>query len=164
MNEFLNPKSMVTPGVAGAMVMLIANAVVSQFPEVPFRWAITLLSFMVGTVVFYAVSMPLLQRVAFWGVNSLIIFSVGIGTSNVAANVQKVAGSGPMVGILDSLVPSAHAQTPAAGIPTCEEHLAKTRQELAASQRQVSALTQQLAIARRTATSSDGKAGFFNRW
>jgi hypothetical protein len=120
MNEFLNPKSMVTPGVAGAMVMLISNAIVSQFPEAAFRWVIVLLSFLVGTVVFYAVTLPILQRLAFWAVNSLIIFSVGIGTSNVASNVAvNVQQHGGVSGFLEQydflpgVIPSAYAQTPA---------------------------------------------------
>jgi hypothetical protein len=39
MNEFLNPKSMSTPGAAGALMMLIANALCTHFPGFPFRYA-----------------------------------------------------------------------------------------------------------------------------
>jgi hypothetical protein len=38
-NDFLNPKSMVTPGMAGALVMFLSNAVCFQFPEIALRWA-----------------------------------------------------------------------------------------------------------------------------
>ena len=185
MNEFLNPKSMITPGVAGAMVMLIANAIVSQFPEAPFRWVITTLSFLVGTVVFYAVNMPIVQRFAFWAVNSLIIFSVGIGTSNVAANVQRSSGvaASTTVGlVLDVLLPSAHAQSAsqtgataaaaqrlpgasAANSLSCEEQNAKLRAELDESQRRIATLTRQSStVARSPAAEARERSGFFNKW
>ncbi|QQZ44170.1 hypothetical protein IF690_11755 [Pseudomonas sp. SK3(2021)] len=91
MNEFLNPKSMLTPGAAGAIVMLIANTLCSQFPELAFRWMAISLSFLVGLIVFWSAELKLGHRAAFWAVNSLIIFSVGVGTSNIAANVQRPA-------------------------------------------------------------------------
>jgi hypothetical protein len=185
MNEFLNPKSMVTPGVAGAMVMLIANAIVSQFPEAPFRWVITTLSFLVGTVVFYAVAMPIVQRFAFWAVNSLIIFSVGIGTSTVAANVQHgaaIAASSTVGVVLDMLLPSAHAQSatqtssaasaaqrPSSGADvtslSCEEQNAKLRAELNESQRRIAVLTKpSSSVSRSRAMEAQEKSGFFNKW
>lgn len=87
MNEFLNPKSMATPGAAGALMMLLANAISSAFPEVAFRYAALSLSFLIGSVVFAAVGLKLWERGAYWCINSLIIFSMGVGTSNIAANV-----------------------------------------------------------------------------
>ncbi|MFJ6089828.1 hypothetical protein [Pseudomonas chlororaphis] len=89
MNEFLNPKSMLTLGAAGAIVMLIANTLCSQFPELAFRWLAIALSFLIGLIVFSSVELKLGHRVALWAFNSLIIFSVGVGTSNIAANVQR---------------------------------------------------------------------------
>lgn len=57
MSDFLNPKSMVTPGIAGALVMFLSNAICFQFPEVAPRWAALLLSFVLGGVVI-AVAAP----------------------------------------------------------------------------------------------------------
>lgn len=48
MNDFLNPKSMITPGMAGALVMFLSNAICFQFPEIAPRWAALLLSFVLG--------------------------------------------------------------------------------------------------------------------
>lgn len=87
MNEFLNPKSMTTPGAAGALMMLLANTFCAVFPEVAFRYAALSLSFLIGSVVFATVGMKLWERGAYWCINSLIIFSMGVGTSNIAANV-----------------------------------------------------------------------------
>lgn len=89
MNEFLNPKSMSTPGAAGALMMLIANALCNNFPEFPFRYVALILSFAIGAIVFSATTMKIWERGIFWVVNSLIIFSMGVGASNIAANVAS---------------------------------------------------------------------------
>lgn len=87
MNEFLNPKSMTTPGAAGALMMLLANTFCVAFPEVAFRYVALLLSFVIGSIVFKATELGAWERGAYWFINSMIIFSMGIGTSNIAANV-----------------------------------------------------------------------------
>lgn len=87
MNQFLNPKSMSTPGVAGALMMLIANTLCINFPEFPFRYVALILSFLIGAVVFTASTMKIWERGIYWIVNSLIIFSMGVGSTNIAANV-----------------------------------------------------------------------------
>lgn len=93
MNEFLNPKSMATPGAAGALMMLIANAVCNNFPEFPFRYVALGLSFVIGAVVFSASTMKIWERGIYWVVNSLIIFSMGVGATNIAANVAAKQAS-----------------------------------------------------------------------
>lgn len=65
MNEFLNPKSMTTPGAAGALMMLLANTFCAMFPEVAFRYAALSLSFLIGSVVFATVGMKLWERGAY---------------------------------------------------------------------------------------------------
>lgn len=94
MHEFLNPKSMFTPGVAGALMMLLANAVCTSFPEIPFRYLALIFSFLIGAVVFTAANMKILERGIYWVINSLIIFSMGIGATNIAANVAKEPTNG----------------------------------------------------------------------
>ena len=153
MNEFLNPKSMVTPGVAGALVMFIANAIISQFPEAAFRWVVISLSFVVGAVVFYAIEMPLFQRVGFWGINSLIIFSVGIGTSNVASFAQRLPA--PPSALIDLLVSPAHAQP--GGHESCPDERERLKAEVVRKEEQIASLTRRLDSAQRT-------SGFFKRW
>lgn len=89
MSEFFNPKSMSTPGAAGALMMLIANALCNNFPEFPFRYVALILSFAIGAIVFSATTMKIWERGIYWVVNSLIIFSMGVGASNIAANVAS---------------------------------------------------------------------------
>jgi hypothetical protein len=97
MNEFLNPKSMLTPGIAGALVMFLSNAIVQQFPEIAFRYVALGLSLLVGGLVFTATAMEIIYRVGFWLINSLIIFAMGVGSSNIGANLtqDKVAADNP---------------------------------------------------------------------
>jgi hypothetical protein len=125
MNEFLNPKSMATPGAAGALMMLLANAISSAFPEVAFRYAALSLSFLIGSVVFAAVGLKRWERGAYWCINSLIIFSMGVGTSNIAANVaasqngraaleQAVAAAESLFSTVSG---TAHAQEPTRSRP-----------------------------------------------
>ncbi len=87
--EFLQPKSMLTPGVAGGVTMLIANTLWVVF-SLPPRWTSLVLSFVLGLLVFVTTGAPVWQRVVYYVLNSLIIFSVSIGT-----NYAGVAVTGP---------------------------------------------------------------------
>ena len=86
-DEFLNPKSMITPGAAGALTMLIANTLWVTFAW-PQRYTGLILSFMFALIAFVAAAIPKWQRVIYWLLNGLIIFSVAAG-----ANVAGVAAS-----------------------------------------------------------------------
>ena len=83
MKEFLNPKSMLTPGVAGATMMFLVNGMSVPFPELPARYVALALSFVIGAVVFNAENLKLVERGVFWVLNSLVIFVVGFGTNNL---------------------------------------------------------------------------------
>jgi hypothetical protein len=97
MDEFLNAKSMITPGIAGAVAMLISNAICYTFSDYTYirlRYVCLASSFLVGAVL--ACNMKdirLPMRSLYWVVNSLIIFSVGIGTSNIGANIAVTSGA-----------------------------------------------------------------------
>src|SRR5260221_12086664 len=94
MNEFLNPKSMVTPGVAGSVVMFLSNAVCFQFPEIAPRWAALGLSFLLALCVMVAAKQKLLPGAGFLVVNSLIIFSGAVGSAGVAAQAGRQTAKG----------------------------------------------------------------------
>ena len=84
--EFLQPKAMLTPGIAGGVTMLIANALWVAF-SLPPRWTSLVLSLLLGLLVFVATKVPLWQRAVYYLVNSLIIFSVSIGTNYVGVGL-----------------------------------------------------------------------------
>jgi hypothetical protein len=80
MKDFLNSKSMLTPGIAGAVTMLITNTLIQQF-ELPGRWVALGLSFVLGTLVFSDRTTVIWQRGILYLLNSLIIFSMAVGTN-----------------------------------------------------------------------------------
>src|SRR5438093_2884579 len=85
--EFLQPKAMLTPGIAGGVTMLIANALWVAF-SLPPRWTSLALSFLLGLLVFVTKGgVPLWQRAVYYLPNSLIIFSVSIGTNYVGVGL-----------------------------------------------------------------------------
>ena len=87
MKQFLNSKSMLTPGIAGALTMLITNALMQQF-ELPARWVALALSFLLGTLVFSDKTATVWQRAILYVLNSLIIFSMAAG-SNTAGRAAS---------------------------------------------------------------------------
>jgi hypothetical protein len=109
MHDFLNPKSMVTPGMAGALVMFLSNAVCFQFPEIAPRWAALLLSFALGGIVIAAAKLRYWHAAGFWLINSLIIFAVAAGSAGVAAKSTGAASTGATA-LANFFVPSAVAQ------------------------------------------------------
>ena len=87
--EFLQPKAMLTPGIAGGVTMLIANALWVAF-SLPPRWTSLALSFLLGLLVFVATTrVPVWQRAVYYLLNSLIIFSVSIGTNYVGVGATR---------------------------------------------------------------------------
>ena len=89
MKEFVNPKSMLTPGVAGGIAMLIANSLWLQFSLEP-RWTGLILSFMFGLLVFAAIEIAWWQRIIYWFLNSLLIFSIGFSAHAVGSESRHV--------------------------------------------------------------------------
>lgn len=114
MNEFLNPKSMVTPGVAGGVLTFLVNGLAQPFPELPVRFMALALSFVIGAVVILnAAKMAIAERVAYWVLNSLVIFVVGFGTNHLGREAtgtsDEESGRGALI---STLIPSAYAQDP----------------------------------------------------
>jgi hypothetical protein len=88
-NEFLNPKSMLTPGACGAIVMGITNALATNLNmHGSTRMLLCLgLSFLIGTLVFAAGIKQVWQKLVFYVFNSLIIFTMGAGVNSASQTV-----------------------------------------------------------------------------
>jgi hypothetical protein len=83
MNEFLNAKSMVTPGIAGGLTMLIAATLSSQF-GLSAKWTGLTISFLIGLLTALAdKELSIVQRATLCVLNSLIIFSIAVGANTV---------------------------------------------------------------------------------
>jgi hypothetical protein len=88
MNDFLNPKSMLTPGVAGGLVMIITNSLTSQF-EIPANITALVISFTLGLVLFISIPGKIFERLVLYVLNSLVVFSVATGTNNIGISIQS---------------------------------------------------------------------------
>ncbi len=88
MNQFFNSKSMVTPGVAGGVVTLIAGTLSSQF-GLPAKWIALAASLLIALLIFFADQVEtLLARLIILVLNTMIIFSVAVGTNVTGKAVQ----------------------------------------------------------------------------
>jgi hypothetical protein len=83
--EFLNPKSTLTPGVAGAIAMLAANSLWVTF-GLPQAWTALAVSALFALLVASGLAAPLWQRGIYLVLNSLVIFSVGIGSNALGSH------------------------------------------------------------------------------
>ena len=90
LQDFLSPKSMITPGLAAGVTVFVTNAVCSQF-DCPRKYMALGLSFILGALVFVAKGIPRWQSVILYVLNSLIIFSSAIGANNAIAPTKNVA-------------------------------------------------------------------------
>jgi len=106
--EFLNPSSMLTPGLAGGMTMAITNSVAGQFDMVaPGPAYLGLgLSFLFGLLVWMSQEVSQIKRAVLYVLNSLVIFVVAMGSNSMGGGVS--AGS-KAASLSDLLMSSAYA-------------------------------------------------------
>ena len=88
MEEYLNSKAMLAPGVAGATTTTITGTMASVF-GFPGSYTALIVSFVLGMLVFSDKSVPLLQRMVLYLVNSMIIFTVAVGLNTAGAAAMK---------------------------------------------------------------------------
>ena len=102
--EFLNPNSMLTPGIAGAVAMAIANTFSAQFG---FSGAVVALlcSFLIGLLVATVKTVPSWKKYVYYVFNSLVIFTMAVG-SNTLGQVAGTDGATPAtLSYLEELAP-----------------------------------------------------------
>ncbi len=93
-SEFLNPKSMITPGLAGGMTMAIANTL-WQFFGLPQPITGLIISVLFALSVSAVGKMIWWKRGSFVILNSLIVFTMamGVNTAGMAASQRGVPGN-----------------------------------------------------------------------
>lgn len=91
-SEFLNPKSMLTPGAAGAVIMLISNSLWVTF-GFPSNWSALLFSFLFALMVVGHYVAPFWHKALLMVFNSLIVFSLGVGTMSMGRVAFGPGGS-----------------------------------------------------------------------
>jgi hypothetical protein len=119
--EFLNPSSMLTPGIAGAVAMTIANTLNAQFG---FNAAVVALlcSFLIGLLVATAKTVPSWKKYVYYVFNSLVIFTMAVGSNTLGQVAGTVDEPSATISYLEKLAPevtmgvaAAHADPPADG-------------------------------------------------
>lgn len=119
--EFLNPKSMLTPGAAGGVTFAITTAVGNIVPLQPALIAL-IISFVVGVLVFAGPGIALTKRIVLYVLNSLIIFVSAAGLNTMATQRGLEPGSAQTTvteSAAISFIAPAHAQqNPAATTTT----------------------------------------------
>jgi hypothetical protein len=88
LDDFLNPKSMITPGAAGAITMAATNALCAQFAGLPGNWVALTLSFLFGGLVVFSYASSVGVRLAYLIVNSLIIFVMASGSNTIGGGIE----------------------------------------------------------------------------
>lgn len=89
--EFLNPKSMITPGVAGSTIMLITNTMAFYF-GFPHAWTALALSFLFAISILGYAETSFFKRAVLCLFNGLIIFSVAMGANQTISSKGKAPG------------------------------------------------------------------------
>jgi hypothetical protein len=152
LDEFLTPEAMLTPGVAGALTMMITNALGTNF-QTPRAWTALLLSFGFGLLVLVS-DKRLLMKALFYVLNSLVIFCVANGANGVGVAQRASA----------TIFNSAFAQP--ANITTSPNETA-TSEQLLATYRNLTTdyngLTQKIEAAKNNSTSKDEVIGLIDQ-
>ena len=86
LDEFLNPKSMLTPGLAGGLTMLISSTLWVQFGWET-KWTALAISLAISFLVVRGMkNVPLLERIIYCSLNTMIIFSMGLGVHSLGSS------------------------------------------------------------------------------
>lgn len=106
--DFLNPNSMLTPGIAGSITMMIANALWVNF-ALPPKYTALVLCLLLGLVVLAELRAPLWQKSVYYIINVLIIFSVSAGSNVVGISTNQIThAAGQQVAVALSLQDISH--------------------------------------------------------
>ena len=90
-NEFLNPKSMVTPSIAGGLIMVIANTLWITF-TIPQKWSALILSFLLIIPILAKYSALFYEKVIYFIINGLTIFALAINTNFAGKTISEFTG------------------------------------------------------------------------
>lgn len=110
LDQFLQPQSMVTPGILGTVAMLGTNSACQAFSSnTPAPYIILGLSFLFGLITVLK-TYTITEKVVYWVVNSVIILSVASGTNSIGRSATHTNTSHGGFGVLNLISP-AYAQS-----------------------------------------------------
>lgn len=103
--DFLNPRSMLTPGIAGSVVMVIANTLWVEF-MIPQKWSALLLSFLLIIPILVQFSATLIENVVYFLFNGLIIFALAVNSNFAGRKIHEIVTNPKSVAYFKSSSPS----------------------------------------------------------
>jgi hypothetical protein len=111
-NDFLNPRSMLTPGIAGSVVMVIANTLWIEF-MLPQKWTALALSFLLIIPILIKFSANIVENVIYFTFNGLIVFALAVNTNFAGRTLQNIAqeDKSPLVAQLSTALKASHTST-----------------------------------------------------
>lgn len=89
-NEFINPKSMLTPAIAGSFIMIIANTLWLQF-ALPQKWTALFLSYLFLIPILQVYSASILEKGIYFFFNGLIVFAMAVNTNFAGKMLTNIA-------------------------------------------------------------------------
>lgn len=89
-NDFLNPRSMLTPGIAGSVVMVIANTLWIEF-SLPQKWSALILSFLLIVPILIKFAASWVENVIYFTFNGLIVFALAVNTNFAGRKLQDIS-------------------------------------------------------------------------
>lgn len=93
-HDFLNPKSMITPGIAGMFIMGISNALWVTF-SIPKAGSSLFLSFLLALLVLKKITVAAFyERAIYLVFNTLIIFSLAVNTNFAGRKISEASFHG----------------------------------------------------------------------
>ncbi len=90
MEDMVDSKAMTAPGILGAITTIITGTLASQF-GLPGQWTALAVSFLLGSLVLADKKLPSFQRIVFYFINSLIIFTMAMGINSAGVAATKSA-------------------------------------------------------------------------
>jgi len=153
LDEFLTPEAMLTPGMAGAMIMMITNALGQNFHPLQSwtAWIAMALSFLFGFLAVVA-DKRIMVKGLFYVLNSLVIFCVASGANSVGVAAKRADVGFQIIGSAFAQPASADSGSTPSLSDDDKKRLTDQYDDLT---KQYDALTQQINSARTDSTSKD---------
>ena len=163
LNDFLNPNSMLTPGFAGGLTMMITT-VICRFFELQPAYTGLAVSALFGALVLVGAASRL-RKAIYYVLNTLIIFCVAMGSGNFAHNLEDRR----QAAALPALVAAAHAEPAANGSSTEPEEVLREveaikRDGSLSDAQKLQELKRALGVERTGSKSRSLKAPLFKQW
>ncbi len=87
--DFLNPNSMLTPGIAASIIMINANVLWVNSGMTP-KYAVLVLCLLICLIVLAIFRAPIWQKLVYYIINVAIVFSISAGSNIVDTPTNQI--------------------------------------------------------------------------